>query len=749
MRIRGASKGQGSAEATDAVPTAKAEPRTGPVAEHLLRVLAKQSSTSDPAPELLQAIAEGMAWDATALWTVDRGARHLRCDGLWSRPAIDLGRLRSALEGTLLPVGVGLPGRVWESGRPDVVTDLAADISWPLAPVAAAVGLRSAFAFPVLAGGRFLGVVELYDRAVREPDEASVETMVGLGAVLGEFLERLWQDEERDRLLRRLQTERARLEAVQRRMPAGVLVADSSGRVVAGNDMLEELVGPPLATESEGEQVLDYPFRRADGRAYTSDELPFTAAARAGAVTEDLELEFLGADGQTRLVCVSAAPVHDPDGHVVSAVATFHDVTDRRRTEDRHRFLSEVSASLASSLDHEATLHEVVRSAVGVLGDAVVVHLVAGDGLVRQVAAAYDDPELAELAERFRARQLTAGTPPGVGQVLRTGRSYVQESFDEDLLRTLAQDDEHHALLSRLQPRSVMIIPLLSGPGPIGALTFVALTPTRVFDEHAVSLAEELGRRVGSTVANVRLYERERTVAQTLQRSLLPRELPKVEGLELAARFHPGGEGMEVGGDLYDVFPIDASATALVIGDVCGKGADAAARAAQFRYTTRAVSGPELDPATVLALVDAKVQETDAQGERFCTAAYVRAERRGADIACTAASAGHPLPLVIRAGGAVEEVHCAGPLLFVMSDPVHKVAHVTLHPGDALVLYTDGVTEARGADGWFGDDRLHELLATCAGAPAEVIAATITEAVLAFGGGSATDDVAVLVAVAR
>ncbi len=749
MRKRGAIEGQGGTEPIDASSARGAEPRSESVAEHLLRALAKQGAGSNRGPELLQAIAEGLAWDATALWTVDRGARHLRCDGFWARPGLDLDRLRAAHEGTLLPVGVGLPGRVWESGRPELVSDLSDDVTWPLAPVAAASCLRSAFAFPVLAGGRFLGVVELFDRSLREIDRPVVETMEGLGSVLGEFLERLRQDEERERLLVRLQTERARLAAVQRRMPAGVLVANATGRVVAGNDMLEELVGPALATEADGEQVLDYPFRRADGRAYRADELPFTAAARTGAHSEDTELEFLGPDGEIRLVCVSAAPVHDPEGRVVSAVATFHDVTHRRRTEDRHRFLSEASAALARSLDHETTLAEVVRSAVGVLGDAVVVHLVGADAHVRQVAVAYDDHELDELAERFRTRQLAAGTSPAVTQVLRTGESIVHESVDDDLLQAMAQDDEHLALLSRLQPRSVMVIPLLAGHQAIGALTFVSLTPTRVFDEHTVSLAEELGRRVGSVVANVRLYERERAVAHTLQRSLLPRELPAVDGLELAARFHAGGEGVQVGGDIYDVFPIDSGATALVIGDVCGKGADAAARAAQFRYTTRALSGSDLDPAMVLARVDAKVQETDARGEPFCTAVYVRAERRGADIACTAASAGHPLPLVVRAGGGIEDVPCEGPLLFVVSDPVHKVAHVTLHPGDALVLYTDGVTEARGVDGWFGEGRLRALLATCVGASADEIAARITAAVLDFGAGTATDDVAVLVAVAR
>jgi PAS domain S-box-containing protein len=623
-------------------------------------------------------------------------------------------------------------------------------MNFPRAAAAAAAGLRSAFAFPVLAGGRFMGVIELLDRSARQADRNLVETMTGIGGLLGELLERERQDDERDRLLRRLETERARLEAVQRRMPAGVLVADApSGRVVAGNDKLDDLVGAPLTDDAEGERFLTYPFRRVDGTPYDHHEMPFAEAARTGTVIENAELEFQQPDGEIRLVSVSAAPVHDRDGNVVSAVATFHDVTDRRRAEDRHRFLSEASAVLASSLDHNATLAAVARLAIGVLGDVIGVHLIGADGKLRQVVAEFSDPELAIVTERIRSYGFDAAANEGVARVLRKGTSVVYEEVDAELLRAVAVDDEHLALLSRLRARSAMLIPLVSGPRVLGALSFVSLQPQRVFDHDAVSLAEELGRRAGVAVANARLYERERAVAAALQASLLPRRLPQVPGLELAARFHPGGEGVEVGGDFYDAFPIGAEAAALVVGDVCGKGAEAAALTAQFRYTARALSGPGRDPGTVLGLVDAKVQEDDGVGDRFCTAVYALVERGPHGFACSVASAGHPLPLVVRASGAVEELACSGSLLFVLARPTYQVVSFTLRPGDSLVLYTDGVTEARGEHGWFGADRLRSLLASRAGASADELAGAVADAALAHSGGRADDDIAVLVAVAR
>jgi PAS domain-containing protein len=511
--------------------------------------------------------------------------------------------------------------------------------------------------------------------------------------------------------------------------------------------MLEALVGPPVVGSEEGEQVLDYPFRHPDGRAYEPHELPFVRAARTGAMTEDAELALLSPDGEVRHVTVSAAPIRDPQGRVISSVATFHDITERRRAEDRHRFLSEASAALAHTLDHQAALAEVTRLAIGVLGDTVGAYLLDADGRMHEAAVAYDDPRTAELNEQVRDRYgYDESAREGVARVLRTGSTVVYDTIEADLLQEVAKDEEHLALLRQLPNRSAMLIPITSGRAVIGVLTFFSAHSTRFFDTETVALAEELGRRVGTAVANARLYERERALAATLQASLLPQELPRPDWLELAARFQAGGEGLEVGGDSYDAFMADQDTMALVVGDVCGKGAEAAARTAQFRYTTRAMSGPGRDPAAVLDLVDGKVRENDSRGDRFCTAVYALVQPVEGGLLCVASSAGHPLPLVVRAGGTVEELPCAGTLLFVLDRPSHRNASTTLHPGDALVLFTDGVTEARGERGMFGTDRLRAVLENAAGGTAEDIAAAVAEAAATFSESGTADDIAVLVA---
>ena len=718
------------------------------VTEQLVQVLAEMADEERAAPRVLQAIAEGLGWAAAGLWTVDRSAKRLRCDTFWIAPGLGLERFRTVSEGSLLPVGVGLPGRVWETGEPAWVIRLAEDRNFPRGAVAAAVGLETGFAFPVGEGGSFLGVVELFDRNVRSHDRNLVEAMLGVGELVGQLLERSRHAEERTRLLGRLQRERARLEAVQRWMPAAVLVADApSGRVVAGNDMLEALVGPPVVGSDDGEQVLDYPFRHPDGRPYEPHELPFVRAARTGAMTEDAELVLLSPDGEVRHVTVSAAPVRDPHGRVISSVATFHDVTERRRAEDRHRFLSEASAALAHTLDHEAALAEVTQLAIGVLGDSVGAYLLDTDGHMHEAAVAHADPHTAELSEQVRERYgYDESAREGVARVLRTGSTVVYDTIEADLLAEVAKDEEHLALLRELPNRSAMLIPVTSGRAVIGVLTFFSARPIQIFDADTVALAEELGRRVGTAVANARLYERERDLAATLQASLLPQELPQPDWLELAARFQAGGEGLEVGGDSYDAFTAGEDAMALVVGDVCGKGAEAAARTAQFRYTTRALSGSGRDPAAVLDLVDAKVRENDQRGDRFCTAVYALVQPVEDGIHCVASSAGHPLPLVVRADGGVEELPCAGTLLFVLDQPSHRNASTTLHRGDALVLFTDGVTESRGERGMFGVDRLRAVLENAAGSTAEDIADAVARAAAAFSESGAADDIAVLVA---
>jgi len=254
---------------------------------------------------------------------------------------------------------------------------------------------------------------------------------------------------------------------------------------------------------------------------------------------------------------------------------------------------------------------------------------------------------------------------------------------------------------------------------------------------------EDLARIASLALENARLQERERHIARTLQASLLPQTLPAIDGLDIAARYLAGGEGTVVGGDLYDVFPAEDE-WAIVVGDVCGKGAEAAALTAMVRYTIRAEAAHRASPTEVLRLLNDAILRQFDDG-RFCTVLHGRLRVSDGTARLRVASAGHPPPLLVRADGIVAPVATSGPLLGVIRSVEHEDVTVTLDPGDALLCFTDGVTEGRGPEGMFGDRRLGEILAASAGMSAEAIAERVTQAALELQGGMTQDDLALLV----
>jgi serine phosphatase RsbU (regulator of sigma subunit) len=327
--------------------------------------------------------------------------------------------------------------------------------------------------------------------------------------------------------------------------------------------------------------------------------------------------------------------------------------------------------------------------------------------------------------------------------VIRTGESELYREVPDEMLEEGAEDEEHLALLREFGLRSVIIVPMIARDRTIGALTFVSGPSGRRFDEGDVALAQELARRCAAAIENARLYGERAYIAKTLQDSLLPTELPIIPGLETAARFHATGEGTEVGGDFYDLFQTSRGWT-VVVGDVCGKGPDAAAVTALARYTLRAAAMQERLPSNSLRVLNEALlrQRSD---RRFCTVAYAYLESRSKGARVGVSVGGHPLPLLLRDGGDVETLGTHGTLLGVVPDPDLEDRGASLQPGDALVFYTDGVTEARGQRGILGDDRLAEVLATCAGLPADGIASKVEAAALEMQDGSPRDDIAVVV----
>jgi serine phosphatase RsbU (regulator of sigma subunit) len=263
-------------------------------------------------------------------------------------------------------------------------------------------------------------------------------------------------------------------------------------------------------------------------------------------------------------------------------------------------------------------------------------------------------------------------------------------------------------------------------------------------DADALALFEDLARRAALALDNARLYEERDQVARTLQRSLLPAELPRIPGVEVAARYLAAGDGNEVGGDFYDCFPTAGGDWALVIGDVCGKGAEAATLTALARYTLRAAAQHTRQPRTVLRELNEALlrQRLDY---RFCTVLYAALTPREGGVSVCVATGGHPLPLVVRADGRVETAGAPGTLLGILDDPEITERAVELTSGDALVLFTDGVSEVTPEDWAAGPTRLEASLARCAGAPAAAIAEAVERDAVAAHGGLVRDDVAVLV----
>jgi serine phosphatase RsbU (regulator of sigma subunit) len=231
----------------------------------------------------------------------------------------------------------------------------------------------------------------------------------------------------------------------------------------------------------------------------------------------------------------------------------------------------------------------------------------------------------------------------------------------------------------------------------------------RRYERSQLAVLEDLTGRAALAYDNARLYAERDRVAHTLRRSLMPSALPMIPGLELASYFRPMGPGSEVGGDFYDVFGNGRSCW-LVVGDVCGKGAEAAALTGFLRHTAVAYARDETSPADVLSRVNQAMLEQNFDG-RFATAILAHLGFGNGVVQVTLAAAGHPPALVARAGGEAEELGASGTLLGIFSDPtIHEVS-TTLHAGDALALYTDGLTEAHAPERMVSVQAMIEQLA--------------------------------------
>ncbi len=288
-----------------------------------------------------------------------------------------------------------------------------------------------------------------------------------------------------------------------------------------------------------------------------------------------------------------------------------------------------------------------------------------------------------------------------------------------------------------------VVLPLVARNRVIGMLTLGKPTEEH-FRQEILELAEDLSRRAALALDNARLYSERTAISQSLQRSLLPPELPDVPGVEVEVIYRAAGEGNEVGGDFYDLFPIRDGAYGFAIGDVCGTGPEAAAVTGLARHALRLLAREGFGGPAVLERLNAAILDEGARS-RFLTLLYGELwPQRDGSAVLKVVCAGHPLPLRLRQDGTVEPAAEPQPLLGVMEDLELYAQTVTLDPGDVLLCVTDGVTERREGSRMLGDDGLADVLTTCTGLTAGAVAARILRAVERFAAEPASDDMAIL-----
>ncbi|ANP52580.1 PAS domain S-box-containing protein [Streptomyces griseochromogenes] len=520
-------------------------------------------------------------------------------------------------------------------------------------------------------------------------------------------------------LLQRVETDLALCERLINQSPIGLALMDPDLRYLLVNPALERIDGIP-AEEHIGRPLREtLPFFDVGTvesalRQVLATGTPLLDQYHVGRPPADPDREHAWSLSFYRL--------EDPGGRVLGAAASVVDVTERHRAAaeaDRARrrlaLVADASTRVGTTLEVEQTAHELADLCTPVLADVVAVDVLDSALACRRVRRPGNGPELFRALALKAAHPtvaLRAADPPGdlaayegdrlVTLCVHTGRPVlVRHVGDQDLPR-IARNAEAGALLARAGVHSYLAVPLIAHGEVLGALDLKRTCNPVPFDEDDVVLAGELACRAAMAIDNARWFQSVRNTALTLQRSLLPDHSPHHTGLELASRYQPAQATSEVGGDWYDVIPLSDDKTALVVGDVMGNGIDAAATMGRLRTATCAYADLDLAPGAVLQHLDKITCDLEHYIVTCLYAVYDPRTRQ-----CTIANAGHMPPALARPGRPPSflELPTAAPL--GVGGIPFETTTTTLHTGDLLVFYTDGLVETRQHP---IDDRLNVLL---------------------------------------
>jgi serine phosphatase RsbU (regulator of sigma subunit)/PAS domain-containing protein len=548
-----------------------------------------------------------------------------------------------------------------------------------------------------------------------------------------------------------LSAERALLRAVFQNAPVPLFVLEADATVRRANGRAGDLIGAPpgYATGKALTAFVDLPSRAA-----VKSQL--AAAARTGKARL-VECRLLGPDGPvsatlaadvitlqdgTRLLVVSAA---DPQtaGPVPQRTARAEEGTGLVQAMTRRMDMVTAVTRLLldnSTFSEAVTLQRCARLLAGDIASWAIVDIERAGLLRRQFVIGPSDGPSQELARKIRALDPRPGSAPA--QVHAAATSVLMAHADDTGVLGVTPDDT--PLIMLLGTTSLLSVPITDGVTGYGALTLARAPGEGRFEIADLALAEQIGQHLGVAIRVDRMFRHRSAVAEALQGSLLPSTLPDVPGLDLFAAYQPASEGLEVSGDFYDVFPVTGG-WAITVGDVCGKGQEAAAMTAAARHAIRVLAHWNPDPADVLAKVN-EVMLAGGYEDRFVTAklGYLRWE--GARLRVTLASAGHPGPALVRPDGRVDVLSGGGLPLGLFPDADPQAEELELGEDDLLFFYSDGLTDARSPDMRYFEDSLADELAGLAGRSAAETARMMQSLVSGFAQDELRDDLTILVA---
>ncbi|MFI9720210.1 SpoIIE family protein phosphatase [Streptomyces sp. NPDC052396] len=417
-------------------------------------------------------------------------------------------------------------------------------------------------------------------------------------------------------------------------------------------------------------------------------------------------------------------------------------------------FLVEASDLLAGTLDRDQTLALMAQMTVPTLATWCAVYTIADQSSEPELSyVLHEDEDLIDGLKALLAKVDPPESVPTPGARLWTAPAEAARAKDlRATLRDLGltEPDRHHSAAPGITLATAsavggetVVLPLVARNRVIGMLTLGKPVDDH-FRQEILELAEDLSRRAALALDNARLYSERTAISQSLQRSLLPPGMPDIPGVEVEVIYRAAGEGNEVGGDFYDLFPIRDGAYGFAIGDVCGTGPEAAAVTGLARHALRLLAREGFGGPAVLERLNAAILDEGARS-RFLTLLYGELwPQQDGSALLKVVCAGHPLPLRLRQDGSVAPAADPQPLLGVMDDLELYEQTVTLDPGDVLLCVTDGVTERREGSRMLGDDGLAEVLTTCTGLTAGAVAARVLRAVERFAAEPASDDMAIL-----